>query len=88
MFSYGRFIELMPWSFIALVHVLNSHCFGVMTGISFIDSTSIAVCHVKRAKAHKTFKHLAGWGKSSMGWHFGFKLYLILMSGANCWQRA
>ncbi|WP_204150051.1 IS982 family transposase, partial [Leptolyngbya sp. CCY15150] len=75
---YGRFIELMPWSFVALVHVLKRRCFGAMTGISFLDSTSIAVCHVKRAKAHKTFKHLAGWGKSSVGWYFGFKLHLII----------
>ena len=49
-----------------------------MTGISFMDSTSIAVCHVKRANAHKMFKHLAGWGKSSVGWYFGFKLHLII----------
>ena len=70
--SYGRFVELMPWSFVALVQVLNSRCFGTMTGISFLDSTLIAVCHVKRAKAHKTFKNLAGWGKSSVGWYFGF----------------
>jgi hypothetical protein len=76
--SYGRFVELMPWSFMALVGFLNTCCFGEVTGISFIDSTSVAVCHVKRAKAHKTFKGLAGWGKSSVGWYFGFKLHLII----------
>ena len=81
--SYGRFVELMPWSFVALVQVLNSRCFGTMTGISFLDATSISVCHVKRAKAHKTFNHLAGWGKSSMGWYFGFKLHLIINERGN-----
>jgi hypothetical protein len=76
--SYGRFVELMPWSFMGLVSFLNSRCFGEVTGISFIDSTSVSVCHSKRAKSHKTFKGLAGWGKSSLGWYFGFKLHLII----------
>jgi hypothetical protein len=76
--SYGRFVELMPWSFMPLVSFLNTCCFGKVTGISFIDSTSVAVCHIKRAKGHKTFKGLAGWGKSSVGWYFGFKLPLII----------
>jgi hypothetical protein len=72
------FVELMPWSFMPLVSFLNTCCFGKVTGISFIDSTSVAVCHIKRAKGHKTFKGLAGWGKSSVGWYFGFKLPLII----------
>jgi IS5 family transposase len=76
--SYGRFVELMPWSFMALTTFLNTRCLGEVTGISFIDSTSVSVCHVKRAKAHKTFKGLADWGKSSVGWYFGFKLHLII----------
>lgn len=76
--SYGRFVELMPWSFMPLVSFLNSDCFGQVTGISFIDSTAIEVCHVKRAKTHKTFKGIANWGKSSVGWYFGFKLHLII----------
>ncbi|MBW4654162.1 MAG: hypothetical protein KME20_14160, partial [Kaiparowitsia implicata GSE-PSE-MK54-09C] len=41
---------------VALVSFLNTCCFGEVTGLSFIDSTSIAVCHVNRAKAHQTFK--------------------------------
>ena len=76
--SYGRFIELMPWSFMALASFLNSKCLGTVTGISFIDATGIEVCHVKRAKSHKTFKGIADWGKSSVGWYFGFKLHLII----------
>jgi hypothetical protein len=76
--SYGRFVELMPWSFMALASFLTTRCFGTMTGISFIDSTPVTVCHIKRAKAHKTFKGLADWGKSSVGWYFGFKLHLII----------
>ena len=76
--SYGRFVELMPWSFMGLVCFLNSCCFGELTGVSFIDSTSLEVCHPNRASAHKTFKGLAGWGKSSVAWYFGFKLHLVI----------
>ncbi len=49
-----------------------------MTGIAFVDSTPIQVCHPARAQAHKVFKHQVGWGKSSTGWKFGFKLHLII----------
>jgi hypothetical protein len=76
--SYGRFVELMPWSFMPLVSFLNSQRLGELTGVSFIDSTPIRVCHIKRASTHKTFNGLAQWGKSSLGWYFGFKLHLII----------
>lgn len=75
--SYTRFVELMPWSLMGLWSFLNT-CGGEMTGISFVDSTSLAVCHPNRARAHKVFKDLAGWGKSSVCWYFGFKLHLII----------
>ena len=51
---------------------------GEMTGIAFIDSTPIEVCHPCRSKAHKVFKDLVGWGRNSMGWHFGFKRHLVI----------
>lgn len=47
------------------------------TGIYFVDSTPIKVCHVKRANQNKVFKGLAEKSKSIMGWYFGFKLHLI-----------
>jgi hypothetical protein len=75
--SYNRFIELMPWSLMGLLYFLNT-CTGEMTGISFVDSTSLEVCHPKRVHSHKVFKDLAGWGKSSVGWYFGFKLHLMI----------
>ena len=49
-----------------------------MTGIAFVDSTPLVVCHPARAYAHKVFKHQVAWGKSSTGWKFGFKLHLII----------
>ena len=51
---------------------------GRETGIYYIDSTSIEVCHIKREKRHKVFKGLAAKGKNSMGWFFGFKLHLVV----------
>ena len=53
-------------------------CKGEITGTSFIDSTALKVCHKNRANSHKVFAGLAEWGKSSMGFYFGFKLHLII----------
>jgi hypothetical protein len=75
--SYNRFVELMPWSLMGLLYFLHT-CMGEITGVSFVDSTALEVCHPKRKHGHKVFKNLADWGKSSMGWYFGFKLHLII----------
>ena len=53
-------------------------CSGKCTGISFVDSTVIRVCHQKRIGRNKVFKDLATRGKSTMGWFFGFKLHIII----------
>ncbi|WP_256973214.1 IS982 family transposase [Nostoc sp. T09] len=70
-------MELMPWCLMLLCCFLHTRT-GEVTGISFIDSTPIEVCHRCRAHAHKVFKGLVKWGKNSVGWHFGFKLHLII----------
>jgi len=51
---------------------------GKETGLYFVDSTTISVCHIKREKNHKVFKGLASKGKNSMGWFFGFKLHVVI----------
>jgi hypothetical protein len=53
-------------------------CLGECTGIAFIDSTILTVCHVRRIYSHKVFKQCARRGKTSTGWFFGFKLHLII----------
>ena len=75
--SYTRFIELMPWALMLLCCFLHTRR-GEVTGISFIDPTPLEVCHPNRANAHRVFEGIVGWGKNSMGWHYGFKLHLII----------
>lgn len=48
------------------------------TGISFIDSFSLEVCHQRRIHSHKVFKNIAQRGKTSVGWFYGFKLHIII----------
>ena len=75
--SYSRFVELIPSVLLTLCAYLRSR-FGACTGIAFVDSTPIAVCHNRRIRRHKVFKDVAARGMSSMGWFFGFKLHLIV----------
>ncbi|MGL5626964.1 MAG: IS982 family transposase [Candidatus Rhabdochlamydia sp.] len=75
--SYERFTQTMKNLFIPLFAYLL-HLNGTMTGIAFIDSTSIAVCHNKRIRRNKVFKNLAKRGKMTCGWFYGFKLHLII----------
>lgn len=73
--SYQRFVAIEHKVFIPMMMFLNLVCFGQCTGISFVDSTKISVCHNKRIFNHKVFKDLAQRGKSTMGWFYGFKLH-------------
>ena len=75
--SYTRFVEFIPSVLIPLCVYLRTCCFGICTGISFMDATSLAVCKNPRIHAHKVFSELAERGKTSTGWFFGFKLHLI-----------
>ena len=75
--SYQRFVELMPSTLIPLCVYLK-HCFGNCSGIGFVDSTSLKVCHNRRIKRHKVFEGLAQRGKTSVDWFFGFKLHLVV----------
>lgn len=77
--SYNRFVELMPYAAIPLALFaqsvgLQSPC----TGISFVDSTMLDVCDSHRIWQNKVFKGVAQRGRSSTGWHYGFKLYLVI----------
>ena len=75
--SYSRFVDLIPSALVPLCAYLES-CRGVCTGISFVDSTPIAVCKNPRIHQHRIFAGLAQRGKNSVGWFFGFKLHLVV----------
>jgi Transposase DDE domain len=75
--SYSRFVELMPRALVPLCGYLHTRK-GRCTGITFVDSTSLAVCHNRRIARHKVFAGYATRGKSSMGWFYGFKLHLMI----------
>ena len=75
--SYSRFIQIEHRVFLPMMFFLNTVCFGNCTGITFIDSTKIGICHNKRIYRNKVFQDFAKRGKNTMGWFFGFKLHLI-----------
>jgi transposase len=74
--SYGRFVEFMPSALLPLCAYFRLCC-GTCTGISFVDSTVLAVCHTRRIAQHEVFAGRAARGKNSVGWFFGFKLHLL-----------
>jgi hypothetical protein len=75
--SYTRFVEYIPSVVIPLMVYLRTRGLGRCSGISFIDSTALDVCLNQRIHSHKVFAGLAGRGKTSTGWFFGFKLHLV-----------
>jgi len=75
--SYNRMVELCSGTMIPLAIYLKRRALGNCTGISFIDSTPLRVCHNRRIHSHKVFDGLAKRGQCSIGWFYGFKLHLV-----------
>jgi hypothetical protein len=75
--SYNRFVEHFPGALVPLCGCLISR-FGRCTGVSFMDSTKISVCHNRRIWSHKVMAGLAARGRTSVDWLYGFKLHLII----------
>lgn len=75
--SYTRFVELMPSALVPLCGYLQTRK-GKCSGISFIDSASLRVCHNRRIHSHRVFAGCAERGKTSVDWFFGFKLHLVI----------
>lgn len=75
--SYQRFVQLQTRCVMPLYFYLLAKR-GMCTGISFIDATSLKVCHNLRISSHRVFRGSAMRDKSSTGWYFGFKLHLAI----------
>jgi transposase len=75
--SYTRFLEMMPTVLVPL-SAYFAHIKAAPSGLEFIDSTSIKVCHNLRIPRHRVFDGIAKRGKGTMGWFYGFKLHLVV----------
>ena len=73
---YAGFIALTNHVWVPLTVFLLTRM-GRRTGIYYIDSTPLPVCHPRRINRHRVFAGLAERGKTSVGWFFGFKLHLV-----------
>lgn len=77
--SYNRFIELLPRALYPMCLFLSHRtALAARTGIYFIDSAPLKVCHPKRAHQHKVFRGWAKWGKTSTGWFYGLKYHIVV----------
>jgi hypothetical protein len=74
---YERFVALIPSVLGPLLAYLRS-LYGTCKGISFVDSTSLAVCDNHRIHANRVFDSFAQRGKTSMGWFYGIKLHFVI----------
>jgi len=75
--SYQRFVEFERDALVPLAAYLQSRR-GACTGISFIDSTALAVCENLRIPQHRQFDWIARRGKTTLGWFYGFKLHIVV----------
>lgn len=75
--GYSRIIQLIP-RLIMPLSIIMQCLYGEETGIYYIDSTKLQICHGKRTKGNKVFKNIAKIGRSSYGWFMGFKLHIII----------
>ena len=75
--SYPRFVALMPRLLEPLVAYVLSKT-GKRTGLYYLDSTKMVVCHNRRIYRNKVFKGIAERGHCSVGFFYGFKLHLAI----------
>ena len=75
--SYARFVSLMQRAIFPL-SIFTQLRAGQQTGIYYIDSSCLPVCHIKRSSRHQTFDAIAEYGHTSVGWFFGLKLHLVI----------
>lgn len=77
--TYERFLSYIPRA-ADLTYLWLLYCAGrsKRTGIYFIDSKKLQVCHLKREHSNRVFEGVAATGKTSTGWFYGLKLHLVI----------
>jgi len=77
--TYECFLSYIPKAVdLMYLWMLMTASLADKTGIYFIDSKKLEVCHLRRERSHKVFDGIAAKGKTSTGWFFGLKLHLII----------
>ncbi len=76
--SYTRFIELKQEAALPLALFSRLTCSNPCTGVSFIGSFALKVCHNRRINSNRVFKDIAQRGKTSIGWFYGFKVHFLI----------
>jgi hypothetical protein len=77
--SYSHFLTLQSRVGMILAILMQILCEkATKTNIYYIDSKKVPVCDNSRISSHRVFKNLAGRGKSSTGWFYGFKVHLVI----------
>lgn len=76
--SYNRFVEIAQKALVPLALFMKLNSKNKCTGLGFIDSTKLQVCHNLRIRRNRVFAGIAQRGKTSTGWFYGFKLHLVV----------
>ena len=82
--SYERFVlsllRILPGLYVLGLYVFLKYCTlqSQLTGLYFIDSKQLPVCHNRTIHSHRVFEGIAARGKCSIGWFFGLKLHLVI----------
>ena len=79
--SYNRFIELEQRVFFKLVFFLKLFAFGRCSGISFVDSSMIPVCHNLRRYAHSFISYKE---KSNLPKYYNIYLIYVFHHCVSC----
>lgn len=78
-YDYKYFLRLIPKCFDLMFLFAQWQSKNTQrTGIYFVDSKRLPVCHNKRIHSHRVFSGIAQRGKSSTGWFYGLKLHLVI----------
>ena len=64
--SYERLIAIMKRAILPLLIFTPLHR-GKRSGVYYIDSSGLPVCHLKRSSGHQVFDNIAKYGKTSVG---------------------
>jgi len=75
---YERFVQLIPRTTVALFMFVNLFRIGRTQECYFADSKKLPVCDNLRIRSNKVFKGIACRSKSSTGWFYGLKLFLVI----------